>query len=244
MTTTVWASGRFCNHLIRNLAVSIIAEKHDLAVDYSYRENANALGIQLFSGTRRHGTMVQLTEDNYFQVLESDHITYDLDPNWRFFQRGDIVRHIRSYLTSQLVKESVMTKNPFSDRYAVNNDAFIHARLTDTKESNPGLEYYLKALSMVTFNTLYIATDDFNDDIIKGLVNAYPTAEMVHKSDVETIQFGSTCKHVILSHGTFSAMIGLLSYYSDVLYPPHREGRIWYDPTTFDIPDWRVVELI
>jgi len=243
MTSTVWGGGRFCNHLIRNLAVSLVAEKHDLAVEYSYQENMNALGLHLFSGTQIHSTTLQLTEDNYFQLCQSNPITYNLDSCHRFFQRGDIVRHIRSYLTNQSVKESIVNKNPFSSRYDSNNDAFVHIRLTDTRGANPGLAYYLKALSMSTFDTLYIATDDFEDDIIKGLLAAYPTAELVNKSEVETIQFGSTCKHVILSHGSFSVIIGLLSYYSDVFYPQHREGHIWYEPSAFDIPEWKVVEF-
>ena len=31
--------------------------------------------------------------------------------------------------------------------------------------------------------------------------------------------FASTCKNVILSSGTFSWLIGLLSYYSNIYYP-------------------------
>ena len=36
---------------------------------------------------------------------------------------------------------------------------------------------------------------------------------------VKTIQFGSTCKHIVLSHGSFSAMIGYLGFFSQVYYP-------------------------
>lgn len=241
MTSTVRGNGRFCNHLIRNIAVSLIAEKHDLMVEYSYREIMPALGLRLFSGTRSHPYTVQLTEDNYFQLLEGETLQCNLDPNWNYFQKADTIRLIRSFLHD--AKESIMGNNPFAARYATNNDAFVHVRLTDTKNSNPGLVYYLKALSASTFNTLYIATDDFDDDVIKGLIDAYPSAELLRKSEVETIQFGSTCKHVILSHGSFSAMIGLLSYFSDVVYPQHRVGHIWYDPTTFDIPDWKAIEF-
>ena len=242
MTCTVRGNGRFCNNLIRNIAVSLIAEKHDLMVEYSYRENMTALGLRLFSGTRSHPYTVQLTEDNYFQLLEGETLQCNLDPNWNYFQKADTIRLIRSFLHDS--KESIMGNNSFAARYATNNDAFVHVRLTDTKNSNPGLVYYLKALSASTFDTLYIATDDFDDDVIKGLVDAYPSAELLRKSEVETIQFGSTCKHVILSHGTFSAVIGYLSYCSNVFYPQHCDTRIWYERTMFDMPDWRVVKDI
>ena len=35
---------------------------------------------------------------------------------------------------------------------------------------------------------------------------------------IETIQFGSTCKNIILSHGSFSAVIGYLGFYSNIYY--------------------------
>ena len=38
------------------------------------------------------------------------------------------------------------------------------------------------------------------------------------KNEIETIQFASTCKNVVLSHGTYSGIIGYLSFYSNVYY--------------------------
>jgi hypothetical protein len=35
MTTTTYSNGRLCNQIIRNLAVSFIAEKNNLKVEYS-----------------------------------------------------------------------------------------------------------------------------------------------------------------------------------------------------------------
>ena len=43
--------------------------------------------------------------------------------------------------------------------------------------------------------------------------------ELLHYNEIDTIQFGSTCKNIILSHGSFSAMIGNLSFYSNIYYP-------------------------
>lgn len=242
MTSTVRGNGRFCNNLIRNIAVSLIAEKHDLSVEYSYQSDMDAIGLQLFSGTHSYPNTTLLTEDNYFQILEGDTLQCNLDPNWNFFQKNDTMTLVRTYLNTRF-KESITSKNPFNSRYATNNDAFVHVRLGDTKHSNPGLTYYLKALSMNTFDTLYIATDDFDDDVIKGLVDAYPAAKLLRTAEVETIQFGSTCKYVILSHGSFSAVIGMLSFWSDVLYPQHREGYIWYETSSFDVPNWKVVKF-
>ena len=43
MTTTTQYNGRLCNQIIRNLAVSKIAEKNDLFVEYSSYEEIKQL---------------------------------------------------------------------------------------------------------------------------------------------------------------------------------------------------------
>lgn len=48
-----------------------------------------------------------------------------------------------------------------------------------------------------------------NDELIKTLKTLYPSIIFIDKNPIETIQFGSTCKNIILSHGSFSAVIGV-----------------------------------
>ena len=43
--------------------------------------------------------------------------------------------------------------------------------------------------------------------------------KIIDYDEVNTIMFGSTCKHIVLSNGTFSWLIGFLAYYSTVYYP-------------------------
>ena len=65
----------------------------------------------------------------------------------------------------------------------------------------------------------------------------------VEFSEFDTIQFGCTCKYIILSHGTFSAMIGLLAYHSEVYYPDYDYSVRWHGDI-FSIPSWRKIEKI
>ena len=52
MTTTTYNNGRLCNQIIRNLAVSFIAKKHNLNVNYAnYDLISSQLVIDLFIGT-------------------------------------------------------------------------------------------------------------------------------------------------------------------------------------------------
>ena len=49
MSKTTEDGGRLCNQIVRNLALSILAEKYDLYVAYSSYDNINnKLGIELF----------------------------------------------------------------------------------------------------------------------------------------------------------------------------------------------------
>lgn len=56
-------------------------------------------------------------------------------------------------------------------------------------------------------NNIYIGTDDFNSELIKKIQTLYPKIILFKEDPVKTIQFASTCKHIVLSHGSFSAMI-------------------------------------
>ena len=48
MTTTLGTNGRFCNHFIRNICVSMVARKFDLAVTYSYADEMKSMGIEKY----------------------------------------------------------------------------------------------------------------------------------------------------------------------------------------------------
>ena len=66
--TTTCRNGRLGNQIIRNLAVSLIAEKYDLHVDYYNEPLIRKLGIKLFSGSKIFSDTIPLTDDNYFSL--------------------------------------------------------------------------------------------------------------------------------------------------------------------------------
>jgi hypothetical protein len=63
-------TGRLGNQIIRNLCVSIIAQKFDLNVTYSSYDKIKELGIDLFSGSKTFEDRIKLTEENFFEILE------------------------------------------------------------------------------------------------------------------------------------------------------------------------------
>lgn len=240
--TRTFERGRLGNQIIKSLAVSLIAKKHNLKVDYYNKDLIQQLGIELFSGTHLHHNIMKLTDDNYFNIYDSTFLNSALDPNSNFFQTKEITNLIHKHLHTENIMSNIVNKNPFKTRYNANNDAFIHIRLTDVANQNPGVNYYTNAIKNIKFDKLYISTDDSKHEIILTMLNLFPQADLVEKDEITTFQFASTCKHVVLSHGSFSAVIGYLAFFSNVYYPEYNSNEIWHGDM-FSIDGWHKLKL-
>lgn len=224
--------GRLGNQIVRNMAVSFIAKKHNLYVNYFNYELIKKIGIDLFIGENKYDTTTPLTDSNYFNILECDTLLQNVDPNNNYFQTKKITDMIFNHLNTQSIMNRVMSSNKYKDRYNNNNDCFIHVRLGDVSKWNPGFTYYDGILSQLNIHNIIIATDSPNHAIIKQLQAKYSIRMMGEDLD-EIFMFGSTSKYVILSYGTFSALIGYLSYYSTVYYKSFNAQTAW---------DWTAID--
>ncbi len=238
--TYVQEHGRMGNTVIRNLAISFIAKKFDLKVTYWRHAELERLGIDLFSGSREYPQKLEIVDDNYFSIYRRDTLEYNLDcPD--YYQRKEIADLLYDHLHSKEVKEKIMESNPFYIRYNQNNDLFIHIRLGDVPQYNPGVHYYLEMMKRIQFDHVFISTDSPDHPMVQQILQEYPKAMLFLQDEVTTFQFASTAKHVLLSNGTFSAIIGYLAYYSTVYYPEYR--YIWHGDM-FSIPSWNRVSFV
>ena len=214
--------GRLCNQIFRLFAVSILAKKHNLHVNYILNryKSIRDLGIILYSSdTKKEGVCKSLDDDTMLQIYNSNEKIGSLNVKGQScFQRKSCSDLIFENIRSDESKKSIINKNPYKDRYNNNNDCCIHVRLGDVRRWNPGVLYFCKVLDDLNFDKLYIASDSPNDPIVKEIKNKYENSEILIKNEIETIQFASTCKNVVLSHGTYSGIIGYLSFYSNVYY--------------------------
>jgi hypothetical protein len=242
MSTTTHLNGRLCNQIIRNLAVSILAEKFNLFVDYSSKSLIEELGIRLFVGEKKYLSTIELHNDNYFSIYNNDECNSNLDANAAYFQTKEITNFLCSYLHNEKIRDNIIYNNPFKSRYNANNDVCIHIRLTDVQHHNPGFSYYMNALKNIVFDKLYIATDNPTHVIVKNIKASYPDTTILEYAEVKTLQFASTCKHIILSHGSFSAVIGYLAFFSTIYYPEYGKRKIWYGDM-FSIPGWNQINF-
>jgi hypothetical protein len=234
--TTTYPWGRFGNHFIINMAVNLIAEKHNLKVIYCSHELFDKLGINLFSGEKSFNTMVNLEDHTYFDIYNCDNFCCNLYPK-DYYQTREITNLLYNYLRKDEIMSSIINKNPFNYRYNKNNDLYIHIRLTDAEKFNPGINYYLKAIKTIKFDDLYISSDDPTHEIIKDICNNYPNSKIILLDEIKTMQFASTCKNIILSNGSFSAVIGYLAFFSNVNYPKIDTEKKWHGDM-FSINNW------
>jgi len=242
MPTITGENGRLGNQIFRNLAVSLISEKFNLCVNYSSYNLIEQLGINLFIGENNYDNTISLTDDNFFSVFQDTSLNSNVNANNNYFQTKEISNLLYNYLHSNKIKENIINKNPFNCRYNNNDDLFIHIRLTDVANKNPGIAYYLKTISNIQFKELYISSDDIDNIIIKQIIDKYPKVILLHYDEITTFQFSSTCKNIILSHGTFSAIIGYLSFFSNIYYSEYDTNKIWYGDI-FTIDGWNKTSI-
>lgn len=240
-TTDVKHHSRFCNCFLRNLCVSISAERGNLKATYDHYDEIMELGVPLFSGELTHAHTVIFDDELFEKVVNNELlVNANLNANECYFQKTATIKYLYNYLRSPSIKAGVIEKNPFREKYDESN-CFIHVRLGDVVHHNPGFEYYDKVLSSadLKYDKLYISSDSPDHEICKKIIDKYG-AIVINETPIKTIQFASTCRYLILSNGSFSSVIGYLAYSAEAIFYPEIK-RPWHGDL-FCIPDWICVE--
>ena len=84
----------------------------------------------------------------------------------------------------------------------------------------------------------YISSDSIDHKICKDLISNFDLTPY-QGTEVETIKFGSSCKYLVLSKGTFSWWTGILSS-GEVYYPD--SNKIWHGDI-FVFPEWKKIKV-
>jgi hypothetical protein len=222
-------NGRFGNLFFINMVLHFISKRYDLKTKYKYNDKFLNLGIELFIGNNTYKENTYLTEINYFDLInKKSNFTNIIVTNNSWFQNYEFCLFLEIYFNKQNIKNKIIKKNRFSNRYKNNNDLFIHVRLDDVEEmsSHNKFEYYDNVIKKYNFDNGYISSDNLNSSICKNLIQKYEL-KIINYNEEETIMFGSTCNNIILSGGTFSWLIGFLAFYSQYINYPINNSK-WY----------------
>lgn len=226
--------GRFGNRFFRNICVSWMAKKYNLKIIYCYTEPMfRELGIHLFNGQYAYNKVQDLTDDNLLELLDGDgDFKSNVDANYSYFQTAPIIQRVYDYVRLPPVSDKVRTCNPWRDRYGANNDCVIHLRYDDMAQTSPPVSYFVDTVRQLAPapEKVYLTTDTQSSDMLDEIKEQIPNLQILEEEIVPTVQFASTCKHVILSQGTFSALIGYLAYDSEVYFPDWEPSKKWSGP--------------
>lgn len=226
-------------YILKYVSLNKIIEKQNLCMNYLYKENFESLGIELYNGEKNNCDFMKLfvNEDNYFELQNYDKNSFffSIHTNYKFYLKKEIANDTYNYIKNQ--KENIIRKNPYKDRYQNNNDCYAFFNITDMilHPNSSSIEFFLKTIKMCKCENLYISRDIWhpeNDEIIKKMIT--PTGKknetnliFIDYDEINTIQFASTCKNVLISHGNLSTLIGYLSFYSNVFYEK-RKSSLFY----------------
>lgn len=237
---TIGTAGRFANHIFRNLYASFLAELGDVSFVYSYDEQIRALGIPLYRNGKKTYEKTAIIRDEFFTNLLDKRVDYNIFVDWCSAQNHEFALRIFNYFRTGSIMKSITDSNKYKERYDKNNDVFVHVRLDDASQFNPGYDYYDAALSICGAQSGYISSDSPNHPMVSVLAAKY-NLKSFEAQEVETIQMASSCKFLVLSHGTFSWLMGALGFFSKVYVPHSRFINKWCGPI-FDMPEWEVID--
>lgn len=238
---TTRGMGRFGNHFFRNMYAHFMAKKYNLKFVYSLEDKFKELGIEFFKdGENYYDTTIIIKDEESFSYLENDmDLKTNIYINEMYSQNKKFCLYLKDYFYQEDNKNKIMKTNKYSYRYNSNNDVFIHVRLDDISSYNPGFNYYDKILSKLDFKDGYITSDSIHHPICQQLISKY-NLYTFEENDIDTIMFGSTCKHIILSHGSYSFLMGFFGFFSDIYYP-EIVPPIWYGDI-YAFPEWKCME--
>ena len=244
MTNDMYRShGRLCNHIIRAHVASFISKTRYLKFNYGeYYDKMIALGIKLYTeGTKTYRAEQKIHEVDVMTYININYpITRNIELNTKYFQTAEVSNYLYNYYRNPENQSSIIEANRFKSRYNNNNDLYVHVRLGDVADSNQGFAYYDKAISQISFEKGYISSDTIDHETCKMLINKYGLIP-INYDEVETIMFGSTCKNIVLSSGSFSYIIGLFGFFSKVYYL--KNLRNWCPAELFFIDDWTEISI-
>jgi hypothetical protein len=227
---------RFGNLLFFTYIVDYLARINDLPIIYEKYDEIISLGIPLFTeGITIHNETCTIKDSDIDFILENPQVNKNVYIDG-YFQTPSTAKFIKNKINEH--RENVMKLNPYTYE---NNNIFIHVRLGDIQNTlcSCPFNYYDKVLSNIIFDKGYISSDTITHPICQELVNKY-NLNIFSSNEVDTIKFGSSCKHIVLSLGTFSWYIGAFSFESNVYFPETKKA--WHGDI-FIFPEWKEIKF-
>jgi hypothetical protein len=200
------------------MAMHFLSQKYDSPVVYTREAEFQQLGITFHKPTGAiHARRLGLTEESFLPLIEAEGpqepacVYFDTET---YFQTAAFADHLKKYFAAH--KGPIRAANPWIGE---NREVFVHVRIGDMPKHTPPISYFEERLDAIPFVKGFIASDTPNHPTVQHLIQKYGLT-LFQDTEVRTIQRANACKYVVLSHGTFSWLMGFFAFDSEVFCPP------------------------
>lgn len=216
--------GRLGNNLIQYFAAYIFSKKFNLKLNVNPTDEFYSIVKYTKIDGDIGNNIVQLTDNNFLEYLESDELELNNYHLNGYFQLKYFLQKYENDIKLNL-------KLNYKD---VNKEmVFIHYRIGDIINDCRmlPLEYYIEALEKLNCKGGYISSDSINHNFCQILINKFNLIP-INLSPIDTINFAKDFNNIILSDGTFSWCIGFLSNANNIIY--NKREYLWHGDIFFD----------
>lgn len=209
--------GRLGNNLFQFFAAYFFSKKHEIPL------YINDIGVFYVNGNSNLFKIISKYQTEYIPNNKETIIINDKN-FFEFFENENLPDVNFSFIGYFLFKNFILPKREeiksiLEIKYEnQNDDVFIHYRLGDIKNSilMLPLEYYTNALELLGNPKGYLSSDTIEHENCQYLINNYDL-NVLDTNPWDTILFAKNFNKLILSEGTFSSLINLLSNSNEVI---------------------------
>jgi hypothetical protein len=225
MSVSINYNGRLGNNLFQYVAAHIFAKKFKLFI------NSNVIDGKFkfpqLNGSVHVDNKLIVNDSNFLELLNSETIEprhYIFDG---FFQIKDFVLNYKNEI-----------KSLFDLSYdEINKDeVFVMYRIGDIEGIRQMLpiEFYRDALTKISSKSGYITSDSPTHPNVINLSKEF-NLKIYNNTPSETINFAKNFNNLVLSEGSFSWWVGILSNSKNIYY--NQRERFWHGDI-FVFPEW------
>jgi hypothetical protein len=225
MSVSIKYNGRLGNNLFQCVAAYFFAKKFNLSITSNIIDNT--FKFPQLNGLTYSNHKLIVNDSNFLELLNSETIEprhYIFDG---FFQIKDFVLNYRNEI-----------KSLFDLSYDKSNkdEVFVMYRIGDVEGVRQMLpiEYYQDALNKISSKSGYITSDSPNHPNVIKLSKEF-NLTIYNNTPSETINFAKNFNNLVLSEGSFSWWIGILSNSKNIYY--NQRERFWHGDI-FVFPEW------
>lgn len=204
-------------------------------VSTGFGEADSSIQVQYDFGTRYYeNPVITVDNNNYMSLLESNYV---LDARYYFqdyFQIKDLLLKYRDEIKT-IYKCTPIERD--------SKEVFVAFRLGDATHSRARLpkEYYDEAVSRLYADGCkggYITSENLDHPDVEYLINKFGLQPYTNHTPLEKINFASSFNNLVLSEGSFSFWMGMLSKAENIYINDRRHIWSWHGDI-FVFPEWK-----